>query len=83
MTHDEAQDVKVGDRVEVLPYRGLTPGPTWFRGTVTDLTIINCPTGSGPRVNRISVKCDNHTKIGSYLPSQVRNLNPLDALSEI
>jgi hypothetical protein len=83
MTHDEAQRVQVGDRVEVLPYDGFKPAPPWLRGSVTGLTIINCPTGRGRRVNRISVKCDDWDWIGSYLPSQVRMLNPLDALSEV
>jgi len=83
MTHDEAQSVQVGDRVEVLPYDGFKPTPPWLRGSVADLTIINCPTGRGRRVNRISVKCDDYVRIGSYLPSQVRALNPLDAIAEI
>lgn len=83
MTHDEAQNVQVGDRVEVLPYESFAPKLPWLRGTVTELTIINCPTGRGLRVNRISVKCDGYEKIGSYLPSQVRMLNALDAMSEI
>ena len=83
MTHDEAQNVKVGDRVEVEPYDGLKPSGVWLRGTVMDLTIINHPVHLCKRVNRISVKCDGYKKVGSYLPSQVRMLNPLDALSEI
>lgn len=85
MTHDEVQKVQVGDRVEMVLYDGMVmvQPETWLRGTVTELTIIKCPARKVLRTNRVTVKTDHDGVKHSVLPSLIRWMNPLDALSEI
>lgn len=82
MTHEEMQDLEIGQRVLVNCPEGLGSRELRSYGTVTDLTRGRHPVYKAERVMRVSVTCDSDKKEHSLLPSLVQRLSLLELIAE-